>query len=182
MVTHDWHWYVGRGNELLLDLDSERALGYAMDRLERNIEEGFLRVKEDPYVERSSTPGHYHMIVTLRKPLDAVDRAVWELHLGGDLVRAQYNLMRISRGVNGTSDFLIADRPYPGFRPPDGVCRCPEEKHKEKTVTDKCPVMRELLGRECSAQYFAIRPKNSIPVGRIPLSTFGGGKYAKKKT
>lgn len=162
-----WHWYVRRGNELLLDLDSERALHYARVQLKAN--EKWLRVREKPYLERSGTPGHYHMILTLEKPMQPIQAAVWEMHLGGDRIRAQHNLMRISRGVNGTAGFLIADREYPGFRPPDNYCGC-SEKHKERRVTSRCPVLRELLGREASAQYFAIRRKVKLPVGRVSLA------------
>ena len=32
-----WHWYIGRANELLLDLDSDKALWYAAQRLRRNL-------------------------------------------------------------------------------------------------------------------------------------------------
>ena len=99
--------------------------------------------------------------------------------------RQEYVMMRILRGVaqerwweptaagffgiGEGADFLIAPQPYRGFRKPDHVCRCRAPKHKDKAVTDACPVLKRILGAERSAVYFA------LPEGR-PL------KFGKQKT
>src|SRR5664279_4805708 len=105
-----------------------------------------------------------------------IERAVWELHRGSDLMRAQYNIMRILYGLEA-ADLLIAHRPYPGLvREPDYTCEC-AEKHKPPRITNHCPVLRKLYGVEAGAEYFAINRDRLwrtedlwLPFGHVPLS------------
>lgn len=171
-----WYWYIGRPTELLLDLDSKRALWYAVQKLRRNIKRGFLDVQEVQLFP-SIGAGHFHMLVLLENELPAIERAVWELQLGSDIKRAQYNIMRVLRGLKATN-LLIVDRPYTGlWRVYDRVCDCPE-KHKPRRITNHCPVLRELHGEEAGAEYFAIQRDRRkrveairLPFGKVPLST-----------
>jgi hypothetical protein len=165
---------VGRDNELLLDLDSDKALWYCWGKLRRNLNRGFLRARS-VHLFRSAAPHHYHLIVTLAGPMAALERAVWELALMSDIKRSEYNLMRILRGLPA-ADLLIADRAYPGMRPPDHVCSC-KGKHKRRVITRHCPVLGALHGVEAGAEYFAVardRKRRTdplrVPVGRVPLS------------
>jgi len=169
-----WHWYIGRENELLLDLDSSTALWYAIEKLRRNIRRGFLDVRE-VWLFRSVAPDHYHVFVILGESLPAIERALWECQLMSDLKRMQYNIMRTLRGLRG-ADLLIADCEYPGIRKPDHTCTC-GAKHKRRRITNHCPILRELHGTEAGAEYFAIRRDRRrsakalrLPIGRVPLS------------
>ena len=173
-----WHWYIGRENELLLDLDSDAGLWYAVQRLRRNIRRGFLKVEKDGiHLYRSIAPGHYHLFITLQRELGPIERATWELNLGSDIKRAQYNIMRTLRGLRA-ADLIISERAYPGFRQADHTCNC-DGKHKRRRVTNHCPILRELHGVEAGAEYFAIsrdaKPRTArlrLPVGGpIPIST-----------
>ena len=172
-----WHWYIGGDYEVLLDVDSDRQLWYARERIRENEREGLLPLKE-LHTYRSQTPGHFHILITLSEPLLPIERVNWGWHLGSDPVRAQYAFMRIAHGLPG--DFLISTVPYDGFRPPDYTCEC-REKHKEKKITGRCPVLRQLLGKECAAEYFS-RRKRAVrkpwPVGRVPMRLIrqGGGR------
>jgi len=170
-----WHWYVGRDTELLLDLDSDAALYYAIQRIRRNVRRGFLKLQR-PGVRlyRSLGVGHYHLFVFLKEPMPPLERAVWELNLGSDIKRAQYNIMRTLRGLHA-ADLIIAERAYPGMRAADHVCTC-QGKHKKRRITNHCPVLKELHGVEAGAEYFAIqrdrKPRTNVlrlPVGVVPL-------------
>lgn len=163
-------WYVGRENEILLDLDSERAVRMAMDRIRRNLRAGLL-VVDTIHFYRSPTPGHAHMFVTLKKPMCPLERATWALHLGSDLARGLASIMRGCRGVGG-ADLLIANQRY-DVRGPDHTCDC--NSHKTRAAQRACPVMRELRGAAADAEYFA-KPRARpvvVPVGNVPLRIFG---------
>lgn len=170
-----WHWYIGRDNELLLDLDSDAALFYAVARLRRNMRRGFLKVAR-VHLYRSMAAGHYHLFVILKQTtMTPIERAVWELALGSDMKRAQYNVMRTLRGLRA-ADLIIADRAYPGMRPADHTCSC-DGKHKRRRITNHCPILKELHGVEAGAEYFAIQRDKKprvqplrLPVGVVPLS------------
>ncbi len=171
-----WHWYVGKDNELLLDLDSDAALYWAIQRLRRNVRRGFLKLQR-PGVRlyRSLGAGHYHMFITLAQPMQPIERATWEMYLGSDLKRAQYNIMRTLRGLRA-ADLIIADHAYPGMRPADHTCTCPG-KHKRRRITNHCPVLKALHGAEAGAEYFAISRDRTprattgrLPMGIIPMS------------
>jgi len=173
-----WHWYIGRANELLLDLDSDKALWYAAQRLRRNLRRGFLKVEKDGVrLYRSLQAGHYHLFITMQREMPPIERAVWELYLGSDMKRAQYNIMRTLRGLRA-ADLIIADHAYPGLRAADHICQC-DGKHKRRRITRHCPILAELHGVEAGAEYFAIsrdaKPRTArlrLPVGGpIPIST-----------
>lgn len=174
MTGPRWYWYIGRENELLLDLDSRTALWYCIQKLRRNLQREFLKVK-DVHLFRSSAPDHFHLILTLAEPMPPIERAVWECELMSDLKRVRYNLMRTLRGLPG-ADLLIADRPYVGIRPPDYECGC-GEKHKRRRITNHCPILQKLHGSEAGVEYFAIwkdRKKRTapirLPMGKVPHS------------
>lgn len=166
-----WHWYIGKRDELLLDLDSDRAVVLALDRLRLNLRRGLLKLKEQPYLQESHRPGHYHLMLRLHKPMPTVERIAWEIQLRSDVTRALYALMRTAHGLT-CGDVLIADREYEDFRKPDRTCEC-KAKHKADRITGSCPVMRSLYGDEASAEYFARRRKQEqkgLRFGRIPLN------------
>jgi hypothetical protein len=170
-----WFWYIGRTNELLLDLDTPKSLYFAVVKLQRNIRRGFLKVKS-VWFYPTLAPGHHHMLVFLKNRMGAIERALWELYLGSDIKRAEYNIQRVLRGLDG-ADLLIVDKPYPGLgRKPDYTCECPG-KHKPRRITNHCPVLRKLHGKDAGAEYFAInrdrkrkREKLLLRYGRIPIS------------
>jgi len=170
-----WYWYIARSNELLLDLDKPASLYWALVKLRRNIRRGFLKV-ESVWLYPTLAKGHHHLLVFLRSNLSPIERAVWELYLGSDIKRAEYNIQRILRGLDG-ADLLIVDRPYPGLeREPDYTCDCPE-KHKWRRITNHCPVLRKLHGSQAGAEYFAInrdrcrlRKKLRLRYGCVPIS------------
>jgi hypothetical protein len=163
-----WYWYVSRPNELFLDLDNQRAVLFALEKLERNNPD-YLAVR-DRYLYESGTPGHYHLIVRVYGSMPAMERAIWELYLGSDIRRQEYVMMRLQRGLDGlpltSADFLITPEPY-GFRKPDLECDC-EGKHKEKRITDDCPVMQVLLEDQRSAVYFALKGTMKLQLGKLP--------------
>jgi hypothetical protein len=169
-----WFWYIGKENELLIDLDSELRLWNWKEKMRRNVVRGFLKV-ENVYLARSVSPGHYHVIVTLAEPMEPLRRLLWECELQSDLQRMKYSWMRLLQGLDAP-DLLIADRPYPNFRPPDYECFC-AEKHKPRRITKHCPILRLLHGDQAGAEYFAIRRDRikrdkplRLPIGNVPLN------------
>lgn len=158
-----WHWYISRPDEVFIDCDSSGRLFYAMRQVERNGER--LRYRE-VHVYPSGTPKHYHLIVLTGSAMDPLERAVWGLHCGSDRRRQEYIFERIRRGKL-CGDFLITPNPYP-YRKPDRACAC-EAKHKDKSVTDACPVMQNLLGEERSALYFELDPRVQFKYGEVNL-------------
>jgi hypothetical protein len=166
-----WFWYVGRENELLLDWDSDTAMWFGLERIARNVRRGLLHVSDFAWGQ-SAASGHYHAMVTLETQMAPIERAMWEVELRSDVKRAQYSVMRSCHGLSA-ADLLIAKRAYPGFREPDYTCNCDCMKHKKKKITGRCPVMRELLGGEATAEYFAAKKQRKtlrLPVGRVPVA------------
>lgn len=172
-----WLWYIARRTELLLDFDTEGALFYGRQRLQRAMRRGFLDVRE-VYLERSVSRDSYHMAVRLRKPMPAVERGAWEIFLHSDLTRGLYNLMRLQRRIRGAG-LLIRRTPF-SYRKPDYVCYCRtnnRDKHKPLKVTRHCPALKVLQGDAAGAEYFPRnrdrkRRKRSavLPFGKVPLS------------
>lgn len=158
-----WHFYISRPNELFIDADSPSRLFFSMRRLERN--RARLSIT-DVFVYPSGTANHYHLFATLDNDLEPIERAVWAQHCGSDRARAEYILMRINRGLR-FGDFLITPHPY-DFRKPDRACAC-ADKHKDRSITDACPVMQNLLGAERSAEYFEREPKATFKFGKVTL-------------
>jgi hypothetical protein len=142
-------WYIAEPIEVFCDLDSGRALFYALNKLRRGWER--LGVRRAHVYE--SSLGKYHLIVILKKPETALHRATFALWLGSDRIRAVYTLERIARGLNAP-DLLIAKDIY--HRGWDHSCQC-REKHKFRRITNNCPVMLKLHGKESGAEYYPRR-------------------------
>lgn len=178
------YWYVARWNEMFLDLDSRRALRRAVSVLLVAIKTDKLPVA-GVFLYRTKQRGHYHMVVTLRckAPVWTLKMA-WLLWMGNDRLRmayilARWNDARVPVMVDrDRGDLLVSSKPY--FRPPDAKCGC-KEKHKDDSVTNKCPAMRKLLGRARAADYFArtgerrLKPlRVRVPWGSVPVSKLKG--------
>lgn len=170
-----WYWYIAGDREILLDADSKASLLNAMFRVGRNVRQKFLQVR-DVHVFRS-TPGEekFHVFVRLKKEMPAMERALWQLHLGSDAVRELYTLTRILRGLN-SPNLLIAKSIYPiPSRKPDYTCNCPT-KHQGVELCQSCPVISKLHGKEAGAIYYALRTERklkrriSVPVGRVSIA------------
>lgn len=159
-----WHWYIARANEVFIDADSTSRLFYAMRQVQLNWDR--LNGRE-VFIYPSGTAKHYHLILQMHDGMDAWQRAVWELHCGSDRLRTEYIFERIRRGRAAGADFLLTSHPY-DFRKSDRACGC-EAKHKDKSVTDACPVMQSLLGEEASAEYFARQPNAQFQYGKVDL-------------
>lgn len=170
------YWYSARQNEIFLDLDSRKALYRAMK---------IVRVL--PAVKRlwhfpTGRAGHSHVIVEIKQSRnwDARHRAEVALWMGSDKLRACYVFQRQSK-CSRNADLLVTNRKY--HRDPDAVCEC-VGKHKDKTVTDKCPALQQFLGAYRSVDWFPragrVRMKMiRIPVGRVPLKLIRGWKRAR---
>lgn len=167
-----WYWYVAQPNEIFCDLDTKRALGRTFGVLRRAMRRNELPV-QSVYLYPSLS--NYHVIVELKSDLDPILRALWALWMGSDRIRGVYVLERLRRGV-GRPD-VLSSLCWFDYRVPDDMCQC-AEKHKAKSVTDKCPAMTRLLGKEHrSGDYF---PRNfdkirrteplNIPFGRVSKS------------
>lgn len=177
-----WCWYISQANEMFLDLDSGRAVSRALSVLRRalrnNVSWNKLPVKS-VWLYPSVEPRHAHLVIVLKQPLPFYERVAWSLWMGTDRLRSAYVMERYRWGnkllpFSGEAELLSVLKPY-GFRKPDAVCDC-KEKHKKKSVTDKCSAMKLLLGEQRSADYFprAKDRKKRKPVrfawGRIPLT------------
>lgn len=82
--------------EVFVDLDDEVGLDDWLDDSTRELVErlGSVEFRRTP----SKSPGHYHGVVTLGKPLGQVERLLIGVCLGGDKKRALLNLKRILDG------------------------------------------------------------------------------------
>jgi hypothetical protein len=168
-----WYWYIARGNEIFLDLDSPAKASRAISKLRRTLRRKMLPIKA-VYFYRSLSRGKYHLIIILSRSMPAGARALWAVWLGSDVVRGLYTLERLRRGIKA-ADLLIVVKPFE-FRASDFKCRCPA-KHKARRITDHCPIMAYIHGHERTADYFSrnldrkVRKRGPvIPIGRVPLS------------
>lgn len=179
-----YYWYIARSTELLLDLDEymrpTKRKGpwgefFFRRRVREAITSGVLNVRE-VYLTRSQTPGHFHAVIRLYRPMPQLKRLVWQLHLGSDLYRGRADLMRYACGIRFPS-LLILPEPIPQFyRLWDTKCHC-VRKHK----TDE----QEALGAKCCAVWrkyrgyspwklFGPSSKDAermipLPLGRVPM-------------
>lgn len=176
-----WYWYVAKPNEIFLDLDSGRAITRALSVLRRalNVKPSAkapickLPIKSVWMYQSVSGGNHVHLIVVTDPAIhqNFHRKVAWSLWMGADQLRAAYVMQRFEWMFDPDCDasplgyeLLATHRPY-GFRKPDAVCRC-KEKHKPKHVTDKCPVLIQLLGNARSHDYF---PRNRDRVRRAPV-------------
>lgn len=164
-------WYLARPDELLIDLDdymrpapsktgeSRGPWGevFFRRRLADAIRAERLPV-ESVYLDRSNSAKHWHAIIRLRPNapassiagiLPAIERLVWQLRLGSDLMRGQADLMRLARGVMCPS-LLIRREPMADFyREPDCECPCTRKHDTAEQFSlgaRACPVWIELRG------------------------------------
>lgn len=179
-------WYIGREDELLLDLDQytrhtrERMPWGEMffrRRLRDAITAGKLAVR-DLYLARSNSPEHFHALVRLAQPMPVIERLVWQLHLGSDLYRGRADLMRAARG-HAAPSLIIRRDPMPElYREPDRVCACVDKHTTEAQAqlgAQACAVWLELRG---DSPWELFGPSSRVPeraiappkIGRIPVS------------
>jgi hypothetical protein len=189
------YWYFAHskgkyGNrELLVDLDQYTRQApsktganrgpwgeiFFRRRLQDAIRAGLLDVSR-VFLDRSNTHGNFHAFVLLKKPMPVIERMVWQLRLGSDLMRCQADLMRAVRGVEYPS-LLIRSRTVTDFyRPPDRECEC-VTKHstdeQQKLGKDGCPVWQSVRGMSpwelFGAPDTALQKFIALPLGEVPL-------------
>jgi hypothetical protein len=164
------YWYAARANEIFLDLDSNRAIARALSVLRLAVIQKRLPVRQ-VWLYSTLTTHHAHMIIVLRGNMSHESRLAWSLWLGNDRLRTAYVLYRLRLGVPG-ADLLVSRMRY--FRMQDALCLC-TDKHKEPSVTDKCPAMEMFLCGYRSADFFARvghpppKRKIRVPWGRVSL-------------
>lgn len=174
------YWYLAHEDELLIDLDNAaRPTRNGAPWLEmffrRRLREAIAGEKLDVlgvWLAPSTSERHYHAAVHLARPMPAIARLVWQLHLGSDLYRGRADLMRAARGFDAPS-LLIRSAPMPEFyRKADHVCLC-----NTKHVTSEnpaCDVWRrfrgmspwELFGK---SEPGAVERTIGLRVGRVAL-------------
>jgi hypothetical protein len=182
-------WYTARADELLIDLDdytrpapsktgaSRGPWGevFFRRRLADAIRAGRLNVCQ-VFLERSNTPRHWHSVILLAHPMPVMERLVWQLRLGSDLLRGQCDLMRAARGIEFPS-LLIRSKPIKGFyREPDRECPC-TRKHdtneQYKLGAQACSVWRELRGMTpwelFGATFQGSQRGVPLPEGEVPI-------------
>ena len=182
-------WYLPTPEELFLDLDdymrpapskSGDSRGPWGEIFFRRRLADAIRADRLPvasvYLDHSATARHWHAIVKLRRTMPLVERLVWQLRLGSDLMRGQADLMRAVRGVDSPS-LLIRSTPMADFyREPDRVCGC-TRKHDTREQAQlngsACPVWKELRGM---TPYELFGPTLKchhralpLPIGEVPL-------------
>lgn len=129
-------WYLSRRDELLIDID--RAFQPVHESGHTRIEQFFRRRLRDAeraglfmirkvVLEPSYTDGNIHAFVSLHKPLNDLERLIWQSWLGSDLYRSRTDLMRYARRHMFPS-LLIAPKRSMAWREPDAECLC-ERKH-----------------------------------------------------
>ena len=145
----DWFWYVARNNELMVDCDGVQLLEIAQKRLARSG----LPV-DTSVIFPSQNESHFHLVIKLTEPMNAIERQVWQLFLMDHVYRSVNNLFR---ALNGTPSpcLLISPRYWDRFwRAPDAICHC-EMKHKGPTLSG-CEVGARLRGNSEAAQNFQL--------------------------
>ena len=167
-----WRWYIASPRELMVDLDSrgdsKARLALALRRL-RGAKLAHKLPVESAWLWPSNTPGHFHLVVRLSRPVSALWRLLWSIRLMDDPYRSLMNGARsMTRGMVGS--LLITRMPWPGFyRQADHTCDCPG-KHDTATMA-QCPVATRLLRLDVGADYFGF-PSDVEPVagfGRIEI-------------
>lgn len=162
-------WYLASPTELLLDLDEYMRPAPGKDgsrgpwgeiffrrRLRNAMLAGRLNVSR-VHLIRSTSALHWHAFVLLAHAMPLMERLIWQLQLGSDLMRARSDLMRATRGIKHPS-LLIRDTPIPSgpnggrdfWRTPDRQCFCTTKHVTEQQAAlgqDACPVWRELRGQ-----------------------------------
>ena len=153
-----WAWYVARDDELLIDLDeymrqSKRGPWgevFWRLRLQAAIRSNKLEIAPAGiWLVYSFGEHRFHSIIRLARPMSALQRLVWQFHLGSDSYRAKNDLGRLALGVKAPT-LLIAPAPIPNFyRDPDAVCRCTVKHSTEQQLRlgkDACKVWRKYRG------------------------------------
>lgn len=165
------HWYASRPDEIFLDLDSNRATARALSVLRLALRRHQLPVKA-VWLYSTSKRSHAHMVIQLKDAMEPASRLAWSLWMGNDRLRVAYVLERYKRFLV-FGDLLVSKHPY--HREADAWCHC-TRKHKQPSVTNKCPAMIHLLGEERSADYFTRtgsappRRKIRVPWGQVSLT------------
>jgi hypothetical protein len=149
-----WFWYVARNNELMMDLDGRALLEIAVKRLQRH-QHARTCERVLPYhrtfVAGSHTADHYHLVIRLREPMEILERMVWQLYFMDHTYRSVKNLFRVIDDVRAPS-LLISPGKWPVglvsfWRPPDAICNCEREIHKNQEKIVFCPAHIKLRGR-----------------------------------
>jgi hypothetical protein len=181
-------WYIAQEREILCDLDNymrpaPSKMGpkghwgevFWRRRLSTAMRAGKLDVCR-VWLERSNTHRHWHAIILLAQPMPVMERLVWQLRLGSDLMRGQSDLMRAARGIPSPS-LLIRNTPIKEFyREPDRVCRCMRKHDTDEQYRlgeRACAVWRELRGMTpwelFGEPYHGEEREVPLPEGEVPL-------------
>jgi|SRR5882724_5113461 len=165
------YWYIAREYELFIDTDNiEKSLKHTRARLQGAIECNELHVVS-VWSMPSTRPNHLHTIITLKHPISAIQRYVWEIILHGDIYRGCCNLMRYKFGIPAPDilisphqDFLSPNKKH--TRPADDVCYC-DSKHNRKTMYD-CSAAIRIRGQYRDAAFFGKPSKNPCKIWQLP--------------
>lgn len=90
-----------RSNELFLDIDTSSA----MEKFVR----GVAHLGDVPYIgwpSPSGRPGRYHIVVTLPRPVSALERLALQSMLGSDSTREILSWLRLQRGIGEPTIFF----------------------------------------------------------------------------
>ena len=106
-------------NELQIDLDSDcssKKLASLLYVLNKQI--GYKKFSK----YQSKTKGNYHIIVTLKRKLPALERILWQAILGSDPFREAHNYARVKNGKSKFPIFLAMKAPLKNNK--QIKCRC----------------------------------------------------------
>ena len=149
ILPRKWFWYVAREDELMMDLDGRAMLEIMQKRLERNT--GRLQPR-NLRVYSSHSKEHFHAVIRLRKPMDAIERMVWQLFLMDHVYRSCKNLFRVLKGTPAPSLLISPNRWTHFWRDADATCGCSRDAHKDHKRILDCPAHFLLRGGYSFAQ------------------------------
>lgn len=177
-----WLWYKSTERELFVDLDipafipkkqrrreAQYKVGGLLLRLRRAVQQRKLSVSS-VWIAPSNSPGNHHVIVTLKNGMCDVERTAWELFLGSDKARAEWDLLHISR-EGDKSALLIRRDTLLQPRQPDGRCSC-KGKHDSIISRKRCPVLAKIQPGEPMPKFFPIN-KGKKRTGNMPEIAYG---------
>lgn len=149
------YWYVAKNDELMCDLDSQTLLEIALKRLnDPRLPYPDLEPR-NVFLADSNSPGHYHMVVQIKKNLPEMRRMIFQLYLMDHVYRSVKNLMRALDSKPAPSLLIsphnwlcsgVALNSGKFWRNPDAVCHCHLSRHKSQEKIWECPAHLQLRG------------------------------------
>jgi hypothetical protein len=103
-LDKDWEVFVATDTTLLLDIDSD-TLPDGFMRWLTLLEEQVGVVTYEVFVSKS---GNRHVIITMKQPMDIIERIAWQAILGSDPVREACHLGSVKR--NEQNPILLFQR------------------------------------------------------------------------